>query len=90
MDPSYKLRFFFLKTAQKFNKLKEETRIKKERQLVLIKEIEDDLFYLNEAVKKMLKDDKMTKTTSEKILTKITKINQEVKKIKKEITNPWT
>ena len=87
MDPSYKLRDFFIKTAQVFQKLKTQESAKNKQKLALIQELEEDIFYMRESVKKMLNDKKITDLQYEKISKKIKQIEQEIKIIKKRLTN---
>ena len=87
MDPTYKIRNFFLKTAKTFSIIKEQEKTKNKKKLELIKEIEDDLFYMKESAKKMLREDKIKDKQYEKIIQKIKQIKTEIKKTKKEITN---
>jgi hypothetical protein len=87
MDASYKLRSFFLKTTKIFRELKQKENIKNERKLIIIKEIKDDLFFMRESAKKMLKEQKINKIQYEKIKQKMKQIEQEIKKIKSDIIN---
>jgi len=88
MDPSYKIRNFFLTTTKKIKELKEQELKNKTKKLRIIKELEEDLFYLKEATKKKIKEKKINENTHEKIKTKIINTELEIRKIKKELTNP--
>ncbi|MCC7574302.1 hypothetical protein KO361_01820 [Candidatus Woesearchaeota archaeon] len=88
MDPSYKLRNFFLKTVKTINELKGEEDQTKQKKLKTIKELEDDLFYLKESAKKLLEQKEIQLIQYKKIIQRTQKINSELKKIKTKITNP--
>jgi hypothetical protein len=85
MNHSYKLRDFFFKTIKATNKIKQQEKIKTHQKTRIIEELEDDLFYLKETAKKMLRKQDITSKDYEKIIQKITNINLEIKKIKKQI-----
>lgn len=88
MDPSFKLRSFFLKTVDAFDKLHKKEKISNKRKLLLIKDIEDDLFFLKESAKKMVREKKLKEKSYESLMKRIAKINKELKKTKRELTNP--
>ena len=88
MDPSFNLRVLFLKTAEAFETLQKKERITNARKLILIKDIEDDLFFLKESAKKMLREHKLKERSYELLMKRITKINKELRVMKKELTNP--
>jgi hypothetical protein len=85
MDLSYKLRNFFLKTVKTLNELKQKEKLRKEQKLKIIKELEDDLFYIKESAKKLLRENKIKQEQYGLLIQKILKINDEVKKIKKNL-----
>ena len=87
MDPSYKLRSFFINSAKIFQKLKTEEKEKAKKKLELITELEEDIFYMRESVKKMYRDKKINKSVFEKTEQKIKQIDQEIKITKKRLTN---
>lgn len=88
MDASYKLKNFFIKTAKTMKKLKQEENQKIQKKLQIIKELEEELFYMREAAKKMFREQKIQQPTYEKLKEKLNQINKEIKQIKSDLTNP--
>ncbi|MFP4567363.1 MAG: hypothetical protein ACLFN8_00310 [Candidatus Woesearchaeota archaeon] len=87
MDASYKLKNFFLKTAKTLNQLKQKEIKKSEKKLQIINEIEEELFYMRESAKKLLREEKITQRIYEKLKNRLKQIEQEIKKIKSDLTN---
>lgn len=88
MDPSYKLRDFLIEISKSYDKIKEIEEHKKHKKLTLLFEVEKDLLRLKETAKKMLLEKKLTEKSYDKITEKTKNMHLQVKKIKKELTNP--
>ena len=87
MDHSFKLRNLFFKTAKALNDFNKTERIRNQKKLLLINEIEDDLFFLKESVKKVFRDNKLRERTYDLLMNRISKISLELKETKKKLTS---
>lgn len=85
MDPSFRLRKIFLEIAASHKKITTRQNIKKQQKIILIKEIEEDLFYLQESAKKMLNKKQIKREAYKKLNEKIKKIKTELTITKKEL-----
>lgn len=80
MDPSYKLRNLFLKTAKAINDLNEKEKVKRQIKIQIIKELEEEIFYLKENLKKQYREKKIKASQFERFLQKIKNLESEIKK----------
>lgn len=85
MDPSYNLRNFFLKSVSAFAELQRKESVKLQKKIILAGELEDDLFFLKESVKKMFREHKIKQKHYDLLVKRISMIHLEVKKTKKEL-----
>ncbi len=90
MSHTFKAKDFFLRSAVALRVANKQEHARIKKKLLLAKEIEDDLFYLKESAKKLLRQKKLKEKTYYSLIKRISKIKIDLSNTKKSLTSLLT